>query len=240
MSGYTPKVAIKVAKPCSESWEAMPGDARVRHCGGCNRDVHNLAAMTPAQIDALLAKPGPLPCMRMVRHQDGSLMTARVESQRSLLQRVSAGFAMTLLTIGATAQTRNASANSNAAVLRGRVVDSEGLPVAHAKVEFLGHEKHVIAVDTDKDGVFVFSGPKGTYAVDVSTSRLHGSNAMKVTLPVGVRELQKPIRLSELVTVEVGEPVTDVAYDFLRTKKANPTQAAETTASQAPATAPQR
>ena len=57
----------------------MPGDARVRHCGGCDRDVHNLAAMTPAQIDALLAKPGPLPCMRMVRHQDGSLMTARVE-----------------------------------------------------------------------------------------------------------------------------------------------------------------
>jgi hypothetical protein len=81
MAGYKPKVAIRIPKPCSESWEAMAGDARVRHCGECGRDVRNLAAMTPAEIDAMLAAPGPLPCMRLVQYEDGSLLTARVEQR---------------------------------------------------------------------------------------------------------------------------------------------------------------
>src|SRR5580698_5167237 len=99
MSGYTPKVAMKVTKPCSESWEAMPGDARVRHCGACDRDVHNLAAMTPAQIDALLAKPGPLPCMRMVQFEDGSLMAARVAVRHSLFQRTALTLSTAMLAV---------------------------------------------------------------------------------------------------------------------------------------------
>ena len=125
MSGYTPKAAIKVAKPCSESWEAMPGDARVRHCGGCDRDVHNLAAMTPAQIDALLAKPGPLPCMRIVRNVDGSLMTARVEQKPGVIRRASRILSTVMLMAGsASAQTGNTSKPKPIASLEGQVVDA--------------------------------------------------------------------------------------------------------------------
>src|SRR6185312_7923892 len=89
MSGYKPKVAITIPNPCRESWEDMAGDARVRHCGACGRDVRNVATMTPSEIDAMLAAPGPLPCMRIVRYQDGSLLTARVEQKPGMLQRAS-------------------------------------------------------------------------------------------------------------------------------------------------------
>ncbi len=58
-----------IAQPCDQSWEQMPGSARVRHCAACNQDVVNLAAMSAAEIAALLQGPGPLPARRPPRRR---------------------------------------------------------------------------------------------------------------------------------------------------------------------------
>ena len=34
---------ITVAEPCTESWEGMSGDDRVRYCQGCRKHVYNLS-----------------------------------------------------------------------------------------------------------------------------------------------------------------------------------------------------
>jgi len=72
---------LRIASPCSESWEAMRGDERVRHCSRCERDVFDLSAMTRAEAETLLrghhALPeGGLPCVRLYRRSDGTVLTA--------------------------------------------------------------------------------------------------------------------------------------------------------------------
>jgi len=216
MSGYTPKVAIKVAKPCSESWEAMPGDARVRHCAGCDRDVHNLAAMTPVQIDVLLAKPGPLPCMRIVRHQDGSLLTARVESHRGFLQHASV--ALTTVMLAATtsfAQQTHPATSDNTATLQGLVVDPTGAPLPHATVELLSDGKRVAFTETNKDGVFTLSAAPGKFVIDASAPGFTKNPGQRVDMVKGARKLANSIRLD--VSVFVGEVV--VVEKPLKTRK---------------------
>ncbi|NHZ92806.1 hypothetical protein F2P45_27920 [Massilia sp. CCM 8733] len=68
---------ITVASPCTASWDAMQGDARVRHCGDCDKKVFNLSAMPEAEAAMLVAEhsAGGM-CVRFYRRADGSVMTS--------------------------------------------------------------------------------------------------------------------------------------------------------------------
>jgi hypothetical protein len=67
---------LSIASPCKETWDAMVGDDRVRHCSRCDKDVYNLSGMTGAEISALLARRGERPCVRFFKRQDGTMLTA--------------------------------------------------------------------------------------------------------------------------------------------------------------------
>lgn len=68
---------LAVTKPCEESWEAMRGDARSRHCEACGKDVLNLAAMSRREVErvALRVAAGDAVCGRVTRRMDGELVT---------------------------------------------------------------------------------------------------------------------------------------------------------------------
>lgn len=66
---------LTVASPCDMAWDAMEGDGAVRRCGQCHLDVHDLSAMTTAEIQALLARHGDGVCVRMYRRADGTVIT---------------------------------------------------------------------------------------------------------------------------------------------------------------------
>ena len=89
-----------IAEPCQQSWERMPGSARVRHCASCDQDVVNLAAMSSAEIAALLQ--GPIPCLRIARHDDGTLVTTEPPATHSL-PRIAAGLLTAALSVTAAA-----------------------------------------------------------------------------------------------------------------------------------------
>lgn len=60
----TPLPVVEIKRPCPADWEAMEGDSRERFCGGCQKHVHDLSAMTPDEAQALLcSSAGPL-CVR--------------------------------------------------------------------------------------------------------------------------------------------------------------------------------
>jgi len=66
---------VRVAAPCSESWEGMPGSDRIRSCERCQHKVYNLSEMTaPEAADLLRNVEGRL-CVRFYRRSDGTLMT---------------------------------------------------------------------------------------------------------------------------------------------------------------------
>ena len=94
---------IRVASPCSASWDSMEGDEKVRHCRACNLSVYNLAAMTRAEAEALLGSAGAgRVCARFYRRADGTVMTsdcpvgvtrARARTRR-MVARIAAAFGL--------------------------------------------------------------------------------------------------------------------------------------------------
>jgi hypothetical protein len=67
---------VRVASPCTVSWEAMSGDDRVRFCGQCEKNVYNLSAMARAAAERLLAEREASICVRLYRRADGTVLTA--------------------------------------------------------------------------------------------------------------------------------------------------------------------
>lgn len=68
-------LAAAVASPCSEDWDAMVGDDRVRHCSRCQKSVYNVSALTAREAEAFLAQRGER-CIRFFRRRDGTLLTS--------------------------------------------------------------------------------------------------------------------------------------------------------------------
>lgn len=66
---------LKIASPCSESWEKMTGDERTRQCARCMHKVHNLAGLNEKEIEELLTKNGERICVRMYVRKDGTVIT---------------------------------------------------------------------------------------------------------------------------------------------------------------------
>ncbi len=66
---------VRIASPCSANWSEMQGDAKVRYCGKCEKNVYDLSAMTREEAETtLLAREGEL-CVRFYRRTDGTLLT---------------------------------------------------------------------------------------------------------------------------------------------------------------------
>ncbi len=66
---------VRIASPCSASWDAMKGDDRVRFCGACEKNVYNLSGMTrPEAMQFLRTHEGHL-CLRFYQRADGTILT---------------------------------------------------------------------------------------------------------------------------------------------------------------------
>src|SRR6185503_11114771 len=67
---------IEIPIPCEVAWDAMEGDALVRHCGQCRQNVYNVATMTRSEARRLLESSGGRVCVRIFRRPDGTVVTA--------------------------------------------------------------------------------------------------------------------------------------------------------------------
>jgi hypothetical protein len=85
---------LSVLSPCSEDWNAMRGDERVRFCGQCRQNVYNLAAMTEAEARALVGGDKQA-CVRMFLRGDGTAITRSclpmIEAARGRVLALAAG-----------------------------------------------------------------------------------------------------------------------------------------------------
>jgi hypothetical protein len=83
---YLPRLdRLTVRTPCTEPWAKMVGDDRVRHCRTCDQQVYNLAAMTTAEVEALIAQvdDGARVCGQLLRRHDGTIITADCVASRA-------------------------------------------------------------------------------------------------------------------------------------------------------------
>jgi hypothetical protein len=71
----SPLQNLKVATPCSEIWEEMKGDDRVRHCARCRFNVYDLSAMTTSEAEQLLGSTEGKLCVTFFQRADGRVLT---------------------------------------------------------------------------------------------------------------------------------------------------------------------
>jgi len=157
---------VQVASACSESWEGMSGSLRERFCESCNRQVHDLAAMTPRQIERLVATSGGRLCGRVTRRQDGSLVTLPAERGRGRLATLTLSVALgaapaALAQAGSTTPAPSFS-------LKGTVRDIQGALIVGSRVTVVRGEVPIADAATDGAGHFAVALPAGEYQLRVT------------------------------------------------------------------------
>jgi hypothetical protein len=106
---------VEVASPCSERWEDMVGDAVVRHCASCDKNVYNLSGMPREVAEQLLAEHtagNPELCVRFFRRADGTLLTAdcpvgrKKKRRKKAILAIAGGGALAVAALSAMARSR--------------------------------------------------------------------------------------------------------------------------------------
>lgn len=70
---------LRISSPCPVSWESLPGNDRVRHCGQCKLNVYNLAVMSRVEVEAIVRNTKGRLCGRLYVRGD---RTATVQDCR--------------------------------------------------------------------------------------------------------------------------------------------------------------
>ena len=66
---------VRIASPCTASWDAMAGDDTIRFCGECKLNVYNISNMTAADAAALVSRAEGRLCVRLYKRADGTMLT---------------------------------------------------------------------------------------------------------------------------------------------------------------------
>jgi len=216
---------VRVASPCTASWEQMTGDDRVRHCQDCKLNVYNLSEMTRKDAERLIARSEGRLCVRFYRRADGTILTRDCpRGLRALTDRVSriAGAVLTAMMAvtpvfaqspaGTSAPNQSESKNKELG-MDVTVVDPTNAVITNAKVSLCRcKDRATNDVSTDSTGVARFrSLAKGTYQIDVQAP---GFKTVRQTVTVKkVEQLQIKLQVAtKTTTVEVSAaPATMVA-----------------------------
>lgn len=201
--------SLTVSNPCTESWDEMQGDARSRHCAHCDKDVHNLATMSPKAIEDLVIQTGGKFCGRVTRRSDGSLVTLKSINRKPDRAAQFAGFAASLLiAVSSTGAAAKTSDEGNQAVLTGTVLTPDGSgPVPKAQVMLTTDAGVVATTTTDNNGAFRLSASPGTYTIAIRQNPIVGRRILAVSLHEGLQILQP-------TQTRAGEMVGSNGYEY--------------------------
>ena len=187
---------VRIATPCSISWEQMTGDNRVRFCDHCQLNVYNLSALSRVEAEKLIASTEGRLCARLFRRVDGTVLTEDCPVglrvlRRRVAKRTAAIFAamVSLSAValgqhcsakngktGCTPQTKitrtDATSDPQEKVLSGTVVDATGAAIHRAKVKLMNPKaKETRETSTNDEGRFEFTPiAPGDYSITIESN----------------------------------------------------------------------
>jgi len=207
---------VSIVRPCEESWGAMHGDMRERHCELCDRQVHNFAAMTAKHIDKLVRESGGKLCARITRRGDGSLVTLESRSRASVAAQVVASASLVIGAAGVAAQGSNEQGSQQQAVLTGTVLKPDGSgPAQGAFVTAKASGTTKAFVRTNEYGVFQLALPAGTYDIGIGEGFFSQVRVYDTDLHAGMQTIS-PVRLPErVVEITTGGALAITRYTFV-------------------------
>lgn len=181
---------LTIASPCSEDWNAMNGNDRVRFCSHCEKSVHNLSEMTRSEALMLVKKSQGRLCVRYYPSPTETVQTLPLHSIKRRASRIAAGAFTATLSLCSSAIVQASSiveppVQGNAYVvtnkkctridgqtkpgasLAGTVLDPNGALVPAAVVTLIDEKtKQEYSTRTDDEGIFEFKSlPAGSYTL---------------------------------------------------------------------------
>src|SRR4051812_27011288 len=82
-----PLEVLRIEQPCHADWNEMAGDDQRRFCRGCQKYVHDFAAMTRDEAERLICESAGSLCARMPRDEQGTVITFDYEKKKGVLAR---------------------------------------------------------------------------------------------------------------------------------------------------------
>src|SRR5581483_3021846 len=191
--------------PCTEDWDSMVGNDRVRFCQHCAKDVHNISNMTRKQAETLVLKSNGNLCLKYFQNHDGTPATAEDKGKLYRLtrraSRLAAGAFSVALSISSAALAQSSQSQSGISVskladttekkttedasgsISGTVTDPDGKPVAFANLFLMNSDAlQIDRTESDQTGQYTFNNvPSGIYRLRVtsvvfSTIDIHNIN----------------------------------------------------------------
>jgi Carboxypeptidase regulatory-like domain len=188
---------VRVAAPCSVSWESMSGTNVVRFCDQCELHVYDFSQLTREEAESLVAGTEGRICGRLYRRADGTILTkdcpAGLRAIRRRVGRMATAAVAALLSLGAnvfgqniTRASREGAGEQRATLKRtflgrrpqeghatfmGVVTDTQGSVIADAEVTITNEKtKHRRSVKSDADGQFKFGLLEpGSYTLSIES-----------------------------------------------------------------------
>jgi hypothetical protein len=181
MIGRRLRLKIRHAEPCTQSWDAMRGNMKSRHCEACDKQVHNFAGMTASEIRKLLVEKEGRLCARIVRNADGSIETRDQQSKQGM----AAGFVLAASLAAGTAAAQTLDSPTMAR-LSGTVLSPDGsTPMKGILVALIAGEKTAATGQTDQAGNFTLLVEPGKYDVVISRNVFQKSRIPNTELHQG-------------------------------------------------------
>lgn len=191
MSAKDPLQRLVVKSPCSQDWDSMVGNDRVRFCEHCSLNVHNISEMTRAQALLLANRSRGRLCVRYHSNVQKEIVTRAPGSRRlhQIGRRVSrfasGAFTATLSVSAAFAEPASAIHDNSPVVsqvidrmddaanggsVTGTVMDPNGAMIAGASVVLThGITQVETSATTNDAGEFRFDGVgEGQYSLSVT------------------------------------------------------------------------
>lgn len=221
MSAKDPLQRLAVTSPCSQDWDSMIGNDRVRFCEHCSLHVHNISTMTRARALRLAAKSKGRICVRYYNDPNGLIATKPVSPRLYQLgrrvSRVAAGaFSATLSLTAVLAQSPSGAQSGVTPVLQsegrwalgaavgGTVRDQHGAVIPGASVGLTGSGTNFFT-STNDAGTFRFEGlVSGSYKLMVEAPGFNRVESEIFLGPSGERQVDQTLEVADvLAQVEV-------------------------------------
>jgi ankyrin repeat protein len=212
--------SLRVSSPCTESWDAMTGNNKVRFCSHCDLNVNNLSEMSRKEAMRFVQKSDGKICVRYIKNpKTNAPVFAEKLYQISRRAGIAAGVLGASLAVSAVSyaqgrvsisnnletqteitqnkQSQNEKKAGNTASISGTVIDPNGAVIPNATVSISGKSFNRI-ITTNENGDYLFSQiPAEEYSLKVESG---GFDTKKMS--VSVSEGRETVANA---TLEVGE-----------------------------------
>jgi hypothetical protein len=202
--------SVRVKEPCSEEWNEMTGNDKVRFCSHCSKNVNNISEMTPRKAAKLAMRSNGNLCIHyMVDPKTGGPIFAPQLVKIARQTGIAAGFLGATLAVAQPAFAQGSpipvenirlesvpNSDGSPTKIAGTVTDPQGAVIPFAVVSIVNKDNGDSRwVNADAEGAYEFADvPAGRYSMKIEAVGFQAFEQQDISISEG-RQLRRNAQL---------------------------------------------